>query len=219
MTLDIIGPGFGRTGTKSLKIALEHLGFGPAHHMFEIRDNPSLLKPWQDYLAGKGINWDSAFAGYRSQVDWPGAAVWRDLVRDYPEARVILTVRDPDAWFDSVQGTIMHHLAGRETYPDPFMRDMARMANELVNLGVFDGKMDDRAHATGVLRDHVKAVQAEVAPERLLVFDVAQGWAPLCRFLGVAVPDITFPHLNSSRQFVDEEWENKLSSGISTVAE
>ena len=209
MTLEIIGPGFGRTGTKSLKIALEHLGFGPAHHMFEVRDNPRLLTPWQNYLTGHGIDWEEAFPGYRAQVDWPGAACWRELIRDFPEARVILTVRDPDEWFDSVEATILQFLANRGNHSDAHVNAVAEMANELINQGVFDGRITDRAHATQVFRDHIEEVRATVEPGRLLVFNVAEGWAPLCRFLEADVPAITFPRLNSSRQFVDQEWADK----------
>jgi hypothetical protein len=92
MPLEIIGPGFGRTGTNSLKLALEHLGFGPCHHMFEVRDNPELLPDWQAAARGEPVDWDKVFRGYRSQVDWPGARYWRELVRHFPHAKVTLSV-------------------------------------------------------------------------------------------------------------------------------
>ena len=113
MALEIIGPGFGRTGTHSLKIALEQLGFGPCHHMFEVRDHPEQLPAWQAVARGEQVDWDQVFRGYRAQADWPGARVWRELARHWPEAKVILTVRDPDEWFDSVQATIAPFLAPR----------------------------------------------------------------------------------------------------------
>lgn len=206
MTLEVIGAGFGRTGTSSLKFALEHLGYGPAHHMFEVRDNPHLLAPWQGFVETGRIDWSEAFAGYRSQVDWPGAAVWRELARDFPDARMILSVRDPDEWFDSVQQTIMPFVAGRGQHPDAHANSIADMAYRLIVDGIFDGRLDDRAHATGVFKRHIDEVKATIAPERLLVFSAKDGWEPLCRFLGRPVPAITFPHLNSSRQFRDKEW-------------
>ena len=113
MPLEVIGPGFGRTGTNSLKIALEQLGFGPCHHMFEVRDNPERLADWEKAARGEKVDWDHVFRGYRSQVDWPGARYWRELVRHYPTAKVVLSVRDPDEWFDSVQATIVPFLAAR----------------------------------------------------------------------------------------------------------
>ena len=206
MALDIIGAGFGRTGTSSLKIALEHLGFGPTHHMFEIRDNPHLLPPWQAAARSETIDWDVAFAGYRSQVDWPGARFWKELADYYPDARVILTVRDPDQWFDSVQATIAPFVAGRGQHGADHPNAIATMAHQLIAKAIFDDRLDERAHATQVFRDHVATVQATIPPQRLLTFDVREGWGPLCGFLGCPVPDITFPRLNSSRQFTEEEW-------------
>jgi hypothetical protein len=87
MALEIIGAGFGRTGTNSLKIALEFLGFGPCHHMFEVRDNPELLPDWQRAAMGERVDWDQVFRGYRSQVDWPGARYWRELTEHFPNAK------------------------------------------------------------------------------------------------------------------------------------
>lgn len=206
MALEIIGPGFGRTGTNSLKVALEHLGYGPAHHMFEVRDNPEQLPAWEAASRGEPVDWDAAFQGYRSQVDWPGARYWRELAAYYPDAKVILTVRDPDQWFDSIETTILQFLAGRGNHPHPHQNAIAEMANRLIAEGVFDGGMNDRRHAISVFNAHVAEVQASLPESRLLTFNVAQGWEPLCDFLGCEVPAISFPRLNSSRQFVDEEW-------------
>lgn len=205
MTLEIIGPGFGRTGTNSLKVALEHLGFGPAHHMFEVRDNPEQLPAWQALAAGGSADWDAVFRGYRSQVDWPGARYWRELAAYYPDARVILTVRDADDWFDSVEATIAKFLAGRGTY-DAHLNGVASMAYELIAAGVFDGRMSDRSHATALFNAHISEVQATIPASRLLTFDVRQGWEPLCAFLDCPVPKISFPRLNSSKQFLSDEW-------------
>ena len=88
MSLEVVGPGFGRTGTNSLKLALEHLGFGPCHHMFEVRDNPERLADWEAAALGEAVDWDEVFRGYRSQVDWPGARYWRELTQHFPGAKV-----------------------------------------------------------------------------------------------------------------------------------
>lgn len=213
MALDIIGPGFGRTGTASLKIALEHLGFGPAHHMFEVRDNPKLLPAWQAVADGAAPDWNNIFRGYRSQVDWPGARFWRELAEHYPDAKVILTVRDPDDWFDSIQATIAPFIANRGKHPDPHPNAIAEMGHKLIVEGVFGGRLDDRTHATKVFRDHIAEVTDTIAPERLLVLDMREGWTPLCRVLGCAVPNISFPRLNSSKQFVSEEWAPESATG------
>ena len=112
MALKIIGPGFGRTGTKSLKIALDQLGFGPCHHMHEVRDNPEQLPAWENAARGGRCDWEAMFSGYVAQVDWPGARYWRELAARYDEAKVILTVRDPELWYDSMSKTIIPLIAG-----------------------------------------------------------------------------------------------------------
>jgi hypothetical protein len=209
MPLEIIGPGFGRTGTNSLKIALEHLGFGPCHHMFEVRDNPALLPAWEAAARGEKMDWDEVFHGYRSQVDWPGARYWRELVQHFPKAKVILTVRDPDQWFDSVQATIAPFVAARGTHSSPHSNAIAEMGYQTVVAQTFDNRMSERAYATRVFRQHIAEVQAEIAADRLLTFDLHDGWQPLCDFLGVAVPDMPFPKTNSSKEFVHEEWKQE----------
>jgi Sulfotransferase domain len=209
MALEIIGPGFGRTGTNSLKIALEHLGFGPCHHMFEVRDNPALLPDWEAAARGEQVDWDRVFQGYRSQVDFPGARYWRELARHYPAAKVILTIRDPDEWFDSVQATIVPFLTARGTHPSPHVNAIAEMGYQTVAVQVFQNRMADRGHATRVIRDHVTEVQATIRADRLLTFDLRDGWPPLCAFLGVGVPDMPFPMTNSSKAFHDEEWKRE----------
>jgi hypothetical protein len=207
MALEIIGPGFGRTGTNSLKLALEHLGFGPCHHMFEVRDNPDLLSDWEAASRGQAVDWSKVFRRYRSQVDWPGARYWRELVKHFPNAKVILSVRDPDAWFDSVQSTIVPFLAARGKHPSPHVNAIAEMGHQTVVAQVFDDHLSDRDYATRVFKRHIAEVQAEVPADRLLTFDLRDGWEPLCEFLGVEVPAIPFPKTNSSKQFGEEEWK------------
>jgi hypothetical protein len=207
MALEIIGPGFGRTGTNSLKIALERLGFGPCHHMFEVRDNPEQLPPWEAAARGEKVDWDDIFRGYRSQVDWPGARYWRELAQRYPKAKAILAVRDPDDWFDSVQATIAPFLAARGTHPSSHVNAIAEMGHQTVEVQVFGGLLSDREHATRIFRRHVAEVQSEIPSDRLLTFDLRDGWGPLCEFLDVEAPDEPFPKTNSSKAFVEEEWK------------
>lgn len=207
MPLEIMGPGFGRTGTNSLRLALEHLGFGPCHHMFEVRDKPELLPDWEAAARGETVDWDKVFRGYRSQVDWPGARYWRELAQHFPKAKVILSVRDPDAWFDSVQATIAPFLAARGTHTSPHVNAIAEMGHRAIEVEIFDNRMSHRDHATRVFRKHIAEVQSEIPAQRLLTFDLRDGWQPLCDFLEVEVPDIAFPKTNSSKEFVDEEWK------------
>jgi hypothetical protein len=201
MALQVIGAGFGRTGTNSLKLALEQLGFGPCHHMFEVRENPDQFPYWQAAARGDLPDWDEVFAGYAAQVDWPGARFWRELAEHFPNAKVILSVRPADAWFDSFQATIGRFVGPPEEHADPDRRARAAMVHEMITQQVFGGLIDDRAHATRVFREHNAEVQRTIAPERLLTFEASQGWQPLCDFLGVAVPDTPFPHANSTEEF------------------
>ena len=207
MALEIIGPGFGRTGTNSLKLALEHLGFGPCHHMFEVRDNPDRLADWEAAARGEPVDWDSVFRGYRSQVDWPGARYWRELVTYYPDAKVILLVRDPEEWFESVQATIVPFLAARGTHSSPHVNAIAEMGQQAIGIQVFGDRLTERDHAVRVFCDHIAEVQSTVAADRLLTFDVADGWEPLCDFLEVDRPAVPFPRTNSSKEFRKEEWK------------
>lgn len=209
MPLEIIGAGFGRTGTNSLKLALERLGFGPCHHMFEVRDNPALLPNWEAAARGETVDWDEVFRGYRSQVDWPGARYWRQLAQHFPKAQVILSVRDPDAWFDSVQATIAPFLAARGTHPSPHVNAIAEMGHQAVEVQIFEDRLSDREHATQIFKKHIAEVQSEIPADRLLTFDLRDGWRPLCDFLGVEVPDVPFPKTNSSKAFVEEEWKQE----------
>lgn len=200
--LEILGPGFGRTGSHSLKLALEELGFGPCHHMFEVRDNPEQLPYWDALNRGEAVRWSEVFANYRSQVEWPGAQYWRELRRTYPDAKVILSVRDPDAWFDSVMETIVPSItAGRTEYGEPYQRAVSRMIYQMLYQRRFGGKMEDRDHAIRVFNEHNREIIACVPRDQLLVFDAADGWSKLCEFLGVNVPDRPFPVSNSASTF------------------
>jgi len=200
MALRVIGAGFGRTGTMSLKGALEQLGFGPCHHMLEVGQNPAQLPFWQAAARGELPDWDEVFAGYAAQVDWPGARFWRELAAHYPAAKVILSTRPADAWFDSFQATIGRVMTSPERDSDPDRRARHEMARELIVEQVLGGIVD-REHATAVFRRHEAEVRATIAAERLLVWRASDGWEPLCRFLDVPVPDELFPHANSTEAF------------------
>jgi hypothetical protein len=199
----VIGAGFGRTGTYSLKIALEQLGFGPTYHMSEVFQHPEHIPLWQAAGEGKPVAWDQLFAGYESAVDWPASAFYRELMDLYPDAKVILTVRDAERWHESGRNTIFPE---REWGPDddvsPEMREHGRMVQTLLWDGIFDGRVLDRAHAVEVFNRHIQTVQELVPPDRLLVYDVAEGWEPLSAFLGVPVPvGQEYPHLNDTASF------------------
>jgi len=200
--LQIIGAGFGRTGTASLQRALEILGFGPCYHMFEIRKQPWRAPAWRHAVRDGTADWDATFAGYHSTVDWPACRFYKQLAEAYPEARVILTTRDAEGWHRSCMSTIY---AVAQAMPwalraVPVARHVRAMLFETIWDGTFDGRFDDAAHAQAIFEAHNDEVQRTIAPERLLVFEVEQGWQPLCRFLGVEVPDEPFPRLNEGAE-------------------
>lgn len=197
----MLGTGFGRTGTLSLKHALDRLGLGPTYHMQEAIKRPSHLRAWRDHGRGHAVDWDRLLDGFRSTVDYPACLIWRDLLALHPEARVVHTVRDPERWWTSARDTIY---LGRTMFPGwaravlPPASHYLEVTDRLIWDGSFSGRFLDRDHAIEVFERHTAEVVAGVPADRLLVFEVAQGWEPLCSFLGVDVPDVPFPRVNDS---------------------
>ena len=185
MTLAVIGAGFGRTGTESMKRALEALGLGPCHHMIEVLKDPRQQEQWRDVAGGAAPDWDTIFHGYGAAVDWPSAYFWRELSAHYPDAKVLLTVRDAEGWYESFANTILKVLQSGGS-PDS-------VGEKLIGEGVFGGRAGDRDHAIAVYEKSIAEVQASLPPERLLTYRVGDGWEPLCRFLDRPVPDMPFP--------------------------
>lgn len=201
MPLDVVGAGFGRTGTNSLKVALEMLGFGPCHHMLEVRDKPEQIRFWAAAARGERGDWDSVFEGYRAAVDWPSAYFWREIAAHYPRAKVLLSVRPEHDWLSSIHATIYQSLALRGDRAEELAREQGEMAYDIIERRTFGGRLGDAKHALAVYRRHIAEVQASIDPSRLLVYDVAEGWEPLCRHLNVAVPTDPFPRTNSTADF------------------
>lgn len=207
----VVGAGFGRTGTTSLKAALQELGFGPSYNLGEVFRNPEHVGFWEAARLGEEVDWERFLAGYEVAVDWPACSFYTELMEAFPGAPVILTVRDPAPWYESTRSTI-HELRRLTTGPLPVRTAFAlaglfvpgvagavRLADRLVWDDTFAGRFEDRGYAMGVFGRHNEAVRHHVPPERLLVFDVREGWAPLCDFLGVEVPDEPFPRLNEAQ--------------------
>jgi hypothetical protein len=196
MALKVIGAGFGRTGTLSFKAALEELGFGPCYHMLEVRKHETHSRDWHHAVDHEDTDWQQLLSGYQSAVDWPACYFWRQLIDAFPDAKVILTVRDADRWYDSISQTILPALQEPPTNPDRHAMGQAVIMN-----GTFAGRLDDRAYATEIFTRHIAAVQASVPPEKLLTYEVAEGWGPLAEFLSVPVPKSEFPRVNSTAEF------------------
>jgi hypothetical protein len=199
--MDVIGAGFGRTGTLSLKIALDRLGHGPCLHMLPLLDEPERATLFHRAAEGDRTSLGKALEGYRSTVDWPGTYFWRELAGRHPAAKVVLTVRDPQRWYDSAHATIFQAASSAPESGDDSVTAGLGMLRAIVWQGTFGGRFADREHAVRVFTEHNAAVRREIPADRLLEFDVAQGWQPLCDFLGVPVPDEPFPWVNDSATF------------------
>ena len=201
MALAVIGAGFGRTGTMSLKLALERLGLGPCYHMFEVLEHPDHDPVWRAATRAEPVDWDALFSGYRSAVDWPVAGFWRELSEHYPQAKFILSVRDSNAWHASVMQTIFKSITADAPIDDEETRVHRAMVRELILERTFDGRLDDARHAIEVYERHNRDVREAFGGDRLLVHVSGDGWQPLCAFLGCAVPDEPYPHRNTRSEF------------------
>lgn len=200
--LKVIGVGFGRTGTSSAKKALELLGFSPCHHMSELIDNQALSKKWHDVVFKQNRDWDDVFAGYNATLDWPAMEYWRELADYYPKAKLLLTIRDSNKWYESMVQTIFPQM-NKELGEEGSAMWLRRTACiELIRDSRFKGKgLSDKAHTLDIFEKHNAEVKASFKSDRLLVWHVKDGWEPLCNFLEVAIPTSPFPQSNSTHEF------------------
>lgn len=222
MTIKVIGAGFGRTGTLSLKVALEELGFHKCYHMQEVFAHPAHAQVWHAASQGKAVDWDKLLQGYAATVDWPGCYFYKELLAKYPDAKVVLSVRDPEQWYASALGTIFNAGQG---FPVnliaqivPPIRRFIAMIDSVIWQGTFHSNFADKAYAIAIFNQHIAEVKRVVPPQQLLVYEVKQGWAPLCDFLDVPVPaDKPFPRLNDSAQF-QQAFRKRIAYGLLAFA-
>jgi len=211
MTLRVIGAGMPRTGTMSLKLALEQLGFGPCHHMIEVYTRPHLPPLWARVFDGSLGDFEEIFKDYNATTDAPAAFVFDKLAARYPQAKVILSIRDADKWFTSMQATILTRQNQDEVAASPMAPMFQKMGAYLAKnggppaqAGPTSGSGSGSANREGMIawfNAHNGRVKCSIAPERLLVFEASQGWEPLCAFLGVSVPQTPYPRANDAQEF------------------
>lgn len=198
MSLKVIGVGLGRTGTNSLKLALEMLGFTRCHHMTEVFDHPEQAPGFVAAAHGESVDWEQLYEGYQACCDWPSCYFWRELSACYPEAKIILTTRDAESWYRSMAKTLIpgthKAIAGPETAA-------SLIGREIFLNGTFGGNIDDKRHVIEVYERHNQSVRDTIQPGRLLEFEARQGWGPLCTFLDVPVPETPYPHANALEEF------------------
>jgi len=208
MSQKVIGAGFGRTGTLSLKLALEELGLSPCYHMIEVNAHPEHDALWLALAKGESSDWRPMLQGYASTVDWPTTSIWKELAAANPQAKIILTLRDAETWYASAAATIfarMLEFVSMRASPaavDPVRRRHMEMINTLIVENTFGGSLA-KDNAIAVFNAHNEEVRRLVPRKRLLVYESGEGWQPLCAFLGVPVPDVPFPRTNDRAEFWD----------------
>ncbi len=212
MALKLIGVGLGRTGTASVKVALETLGLGRCYHMTEVMQNPESIPDWIAAANGNP-DWDKIFDGYGATVDYPGCTYWKALADYYPEAKILLTVRDSTKWFESISETILSPEFAEFIKDSPW--------GEMVKKTVWDTldhRMQDRDFMVPYYDNRNAEIIKSVPADRLLVYEVKDGWGPLCEFLGVDVPQTDFPRINS-RNETKELLANMLAASGEELSE
>jgi hypothetical protein len=220
--MKIIGAGLPRTGTLTQKMALEMLGLGPCYHMVDVLADLDQATLWERALDGETL-WSEIFAGFQSTVDWPGGYFFRELADFYPEAKVVLSVRDPQAWERSVRETVwaVRHgesltrlLSSAQAHVNPRWAGFVKMIDRLLwkGDGTFAAGSAEPSQMIERMLLHHDEVKAHVAPERLLVWDVREGWAPLCEFLELPIPGVPLPHINDRTEFLNRIVDGSLAS-------
>lgn len=193
----LIGAAFPRTGTMSVRRALAILGFGASYHMQEVFLNPSHADVWNRACDGAPPDWTHFLEDYSATLDGPACLFWREIAGAFPDASVLLLRRDPDAWYESMIETVYPTMMGKMGETDPALRMIRRVFLD----GFMEGRFEDRRFATRRFSQYCDEVIREMRPGKLLVYEVTEGWEPLCAFLGCEVPDLPFPARNTRLEF------------------
>jgi Sulfotransferase domain len=196
MELVVVGAGVGRTGTHSLKLALEQLSGAPCHHMMEMMADPGQVPAWIDAIEGRPVDWSTMLANYRSIVDWPGGSFWPELSAANPDTLVLLSVRDPESWYRSASNTIF--LAFDRVPPEmaPWMDAMRKLLHDR-----FSDQFENPTAMMDAYERHNDEVRSKVPSAQLLEWTLGDGWEPICERLGHPVPANPFPVTNSTSEF------------------
>jgi hypothetical protein len=202
MTLRVVGAGLGRTGTHSLKIALEQLLGGPCYHMLEVFGRPDDIPVWHRAMDGEMPDWNAFLTDYRAAVDWPASAFWREIAAANPDAVIILSTRkDADAWWTSATNTIFHIVDGTVDIGSDAVGEAQRaMAIDMLTKR-FTENWQDETEAKRAYEAHNADVRASAPADRLIDYRAGDGWEPICEKLGLPVPDVPFPHVNTTDEF------------------
>jgi Sulfotransferase domain len=220
--IKVIGAGLPRTGTLTQKLALEQLGFEPCYHWVNVLADLDHVELWDRALDGEPA-WEDAFAGHVATVDWPGGYFYRELMDAYPDAKVLLSVRDPQKWERSFRDTIvalrhgeslMRLLASARGEVDPRWQRYLALVDRMFwgPQGTFSEGYAEPEQLIEQMIRHSDEVKRVVPAERLLVWDVTEGWQPLCEFLGVEVPAEPLPHANDRDTFLERVCDGAIDA-------
>ncbi|KAI8076155.1 P-loop containing nucleoside triphosphate hydrolase protein [Thamnidium elegans] len=210
--LEVIGAGWGRTGTDSLRLALNILGYN-THHMKCFFMDPTLDTDefLHAYHHREEADWDKLYQNYSAGVDWPTSTFYKELIAKYPDAKVILTERSADSWYQSVKNTI--HIAATKPSPDdPKMQKFKRMVHDVCVDGTIMNPItfaDEEAIKASFVK-HNEEVKQFVPADKLLILGLGEGWERLCEFLGKEVPDVSYPCTNSTEEFRRQEMPKNM---------
>lgn len=213
MTIKIIGAGLPRTGTNTLRESLELLGFCKTYHMKQLLVNPENLHYWTTLKSTGTTNWEELYNGYQATVDFPCYPWYKEHMKQYPDAKVILTTRPFEKWYQSFYSTIWHTQNPPEEQKPEMMKKVASdprlqsvmkvmgFAKQAMNEDHFQGRFLDKEFMENLFNEHHEEVKNYVPANKLLVFNVSEGWEPLCEFLDVKVPTEPLPHTNKREDF------------------
>ncbi|KAI8098787.1 P-loop containing nucleoside triphosphate hydrolase protein [Halteromyces radiatus] len=207
MPLEVIGAGFGRTGTMSLHHALDKLGYR-THHMVRLmsdpNQDPSVWSRAYDDPEHHEDEWESVYGKYTAAVDWPTATFYKELSEKYPDAKVILTVRSAESWYKSMHNTVFKHVSSNRESVSKHNDAVVAMVRHTILGGILEKDVDkihDEKYICQLFNDHVEQVKRTIPADRLLVLNLGDGWEPLCRFLGKDIPDEPYPSTNTGDDF------------------
>ena len=209
--LRVVGAGLGRTGTHSLKIALERLLGAPCYHMVEVFKRPADLAAWQAAATGEPPDWHKLFDGFAATVDWPSAGFWREIAEAFPDAIILLSNRDADGWWKSATRTIFEGFRRQDRQPTDATADgptarpadnpaFGAMVSALLTKTFTPDFLDETA-AKAAFDRHAADVRQRAPKNRLVEWRVQDGWGPLCAALGVPIPSEPFPVSNTTEEF------------------
>ena len=196
MTLQVVGAGVGRTGTHSLKVALEQLCGGTCHHMMECFGRPDQIAGFTAAADGAPVDWTALMADFTAMVDFPGSLFWREIAAVNPDAPILLSTRDAEGWYTSASNTIFLSLESAPPELQPWMQAVKRMLHDR-----FSDDFENKGAMIAAYEAHNAAVRAEVPADRLIDWTAGDGWGPICAALNVPVPDEPFPLTNTTKEF------------------